>query len=65
MPDQYSQTVKVIKNMEILRNSHKQEEPKETWQVIVMLFPESDPETGKKKKNPRAFFTRVKTRKSE
>ena len=52
--------------MEILRNSHKQEEPKETWQVIVMLFPESDPETGnKKKKNPRAFFTRVKTRKSE
>ena len=36
--------------MEILRNSYKQEEPKEIWQVIVMLFPGSDPGTGDKKK---------------
>ena len=35
--------------MEILRNSCKQEEPKETWQVIVILFPGSDPGTGKEK----------------
>ena len=35
--------------MEILRNSCKQEEPKETWQVTVILFPGSDPGTGKEK----------------